>query len=222
MADSGSDALESRIKALWRDRRPAEAFELVDQLREPTPWLARVWMQVGSRRALVPLLPMLGGELRAECERFIAEGPGPIVIPTGTRAELDALARDLASRGLAHELAHCHLGLTELDLRVDERVGHLEAASALADQLGDPALKSLVCAYEGRLDAHLGEDEDARERAETAHTLGLEQREPRAIALALAVRAVLDGDTTTLEEVRPRLVALGFDPEGYGFTPRPR
>lgn len=211
--------LAAHLEALLVARRPAEALELVDAVADPTPYLARIWIQVGSRRALRALEGPLDPGLAAEHARFLESGPPPQPIPSGSRDELSALANELGARGLVHELAHCHLGLAELDLRVDERLAHIEAALALAQQLDDPALLSLATAYEARLNLHLGEADDARDQAELARSLGLAHQEPRAAVIAIAVIAALDGDGVALAEAVVRLQHLGFAPNAFGLGP---
>lgn len=224
-SDSPEGAFASRLERLLAERRPAEALACLDELadadpgavEDTAPLLARIWMQVGSRRALRALDAPLPPELAEARARFLASGPAPVPIPRGTREELSILAADLGARGLVHELAHVHLGLAELELRVDERLAHIEAAQTLAQQLDDPALLSLATAFQARLDLHLGEADDARDEAEAARALGLAHGEPRAALIAIAVIAALDGDLAALAEARIRLEHLGFAPDAFGL-----
>lgn len=224
-SESQKGAFAMRLEQLLVERRPAEALACLDELADAdpgavgdtAPLLAQIWMQVGSRRALRALDAPLPPELAETRARFLASGPAPLPIPRGTREDLVALAADLGARGLAHELAHVHLGLAELELRVDERLAHIEAAQALAQQLDDPALLALATAYQARLDHHLGEADDARDEAEAARSLGLAHGEPRAALIAIAVLAALDGDLAALAEAHTRLEHLGFAADAFGL-----
>lgn len=219
--------IATRLEQLLAERRPADALDFLEDVADEateTPgdrssYLVRIWMQVGSRRALRALDAPLPPELAETRARFLASGPAPLPIPRGTREDLVTLAADLGARGLAHELAHVHLGLAELELRVDERLAHIEAAQALAQQLDDPALLALATAYQARLDHHLGEADDARDEAEAARSLGLVHGEPRAALIAIAVLAALDNDLVGLAEAHTRLEQLGFAPDAFGLSP---
>lgn len=223
-SDSEPD-VDAVLSRLLSNRECADALELIESLPEVTrpDWLARVWMQVGALRPLRALA--LAGRLVepglvAAVHQLLESGPPPIAIPIGTYAELEDRSKDLARRGLARDLAHCHLGLAEVAPRVDWRVAHVEHASALAEQLDDATLASLVIAYEARLDAFFGEDEDAHERVAAARAAGAAAIEPRAVALASLVAAVLTSDTAAWEQARADADALGLSASRFGLERR--
>ena len=224
------DALAAELERLIAERRPADALDLldpmggfrkIDTLERPflAPWLVQIWIQVGSYRGLRAIEAPLPPELAEARQRFLADGPTPVPIPRGTLAEVRAIATDAGVRGLVRELAHAHLGLAEFDLRVDERLAHIECAEALAAELEDSALRSLALAYRARLDLHLGELDDARDEAEDARELGLAHAEPRAAVIGIAVLAALDNDRVALAEAHTRLAQLGFAPDAFGLSP---
>jgi hypothetical protein len=212
------------LTRLLSERECAEALEAIESLPEVSrqDWLARVWLEVGAMRPLRTLVSQLTDpDLMAAVQLLLELGPASIAIPVGTYPDLEDRAKDLARRGLARDLAYCHLGLAEVAPRVDWRVAHVEHASALAEQLDDPRLASLVIAYEARLDAFFGEDEDAQERVVAAREAGTAVDEPRAVAIAALVSAVLVGDTAAWEQARVEADAHGLSASRFGLELRP-
>ncbi len=223
LSDPGT-GVAADITRLLSERECAEALDAIESLPETLrpDCLARVWLVVGALRPLRTLANQLTDPgLIAAVKLVLDRGPTPIEIPVGTYPALEDLAKDHARRGLARDLAHCHLGLAEVAPRVDWRVAHVEHASALAEQLEDRRLASLVIAYEARLDAFFGEDEDAQERVVAAREAGAAVDEPRAVAFADLVAAVLTGDTTVWEQARAEADALGLSESRFGLEPRP-
>jgi len=222
LSDSGPDVAIA-LTRLLSDHECAEALDLIESLPEShrPDWLARVWLEVGALRPLRVLVNQLTDpELIAAVHRTLDCGPPPIAIPVGTYPDLEGAAKDLARRGLARDLAYCHLGLAEVAPRVDWRVAHVEHASALAEQLDDARLVSLVVAYEARLDAFFGEDEDAHERVVAAREAGAAVDEPRAVVIAALVHAVLTGDSDLWAQTRVEADALGLSASRFGLELR--
>ncbi len=186
--------LEAAQEALAR-RCPADALQALDGLEGEDAEAVRrlrieAWRQVGSVRGLARL-----GVSREEA----AFGEGEIPCAAAPEALSDALAQ--AGRdGRAGDAARLHLALADGAARVDLRFGHVEAAAALAEVLDDPRLRLLVEAFEARLDADVGDDEDAIARAEAVLADATPEASPLACCLAWRVRAEVVG---RLEDAAP-------------------
>lgn len=173
-----------------------EALGLIDQLpeAEQPDWLAEVWLLAGSHNALKPLLFQLTPAVRARAQAFLDDPPRrelPPVDSDDPYAVLEARAHELATRGLAAELAMTHLALSAYAPRSDWRALHVEHAASLAMGLGDPRLAALTRAYEAERDLDFGEIEEAREAADEALEAGHQWDEPRAVEMAERVLASL-------------------------------
>lgn len=140
-----------------------KALEIADESGSEVA-LVQVWRAMAARRALALGLETWGPEASELAQAYLEQAP-PVYLPMqGDYAELEALARTLGARGDAVELTRCQLGLADAVTRIDVRVGHVEAAAMLADQLGEAGLQLLCMAYLARLDVALGEDDDAEAR----------------------------------------------------------
>ena len=167
------------------------AFEHIDRLPEAerAPWLVAAWRLVGSPARLGALV----GDLDAappELADLVRCGVPETPLPTGDAAALEGACAKAAADGRAHELAYLHLALAASAPRVDLRAAHLAHAETLAGALGDRRLAVWVAASEAALDADLGEDDDALERADWALAEAAAVGAPRAAALAQHARAI--------------------------------
>jgi hypothetical protein len=176
------------------------AFEHIDRLPEAerAPWLVAAWRLVGSPARLGALI---GGADAAPPELADLVRWGVPETP------LPGACAKAAADGRAHDLAYLHLALAACAPRVDLRAAHLAHAETLAGALGDRRLAVWVAASEAALDADLGEDDDALERAAWALAEAAVVGAP--LAAALAERAHL------IARERPRHVSLApNDPPG--------
>lgn len=218
-----------RLKEVLDQGDYARALELADGLapsmaRDKAEAMARIWLGIGARRPLLSLAEQLGEggllegtALAAELRSVLTHGLPMLPIPSGSFEELQARAAELGRLGQVRALAHCHLGLAGVAPRVDWRVGHLEHAAALAEQLEDPGLSSLVMAFEARMDAFLGEDDEARERVEATRQASADGSDTRAGAIVEVVAAILDRDRLAYDRAMAMAAAVGAPTLGFGL-----